>query len=378
MTGAPAFRPAWAVVDLSAIADNLRSVKAQAGGPEVCAVVKADAYGHGAVPVARAVLEAGAGGLAVALVEEGVTLREAGVEAPILLLSEPPPPAMDEVVARRLVPTLYSLAGLEALERAAAGAAGARPVAAQVKLDTGMHRVGAPLEVALAVARSVERNPDLALEGVWTHLAVADDPARAEFTTGQCARFDRFCEALAGAGVRPRLRHVSNSAGALVARACYDMVRLGITLYGYAPNPAVAVVAPLRPALSLLAEIVQVKEVEAGEGLSYGLCYRMPERSVVATVPLGYADGVPRRLGEVGGQVLVGGYRRPIAGTVTMDHILVDCGPGATVEPGDEVVLLGRQGDDEITADEWARRLGTISYEVLCGIGARVPRVYRP
>ncbi|MBW3556772.1 MAG: alanine racemase [Actinobacteria bacterium] len=371
----PVFRPAWAEVDLGAVADNLRAVKAAAGGAEVWAVVKADGYGHGAERVARAALAAGASGLAVAMVEEAVVLREAGIDVPILLLSEPPAEAMGEVVARRLVATLYSHTALEALGREAA--AGPQPLAVQVKLDTGMHRVGATFEDALAVAVSVQRHPRLTLDGVWTHLAVADEPARADFTTGQCSRFDRFCETLGDAGVRPRMRHVANSAGVLLAGATYDMVRVGIALYGYAPNATVAVPVDLRPALSLVARVVQVKELDAGDRLSYGLRYRLAERSVVATVPLGYADGVPRRLSEVGGQVLVGGQRRPLAGTVTMDQLLVDCGPRATVQPGDEVVLLGRQGDEEITADDWATRLDTISYEILCGIGPRVPRVYR-
>ncbi|MBW3615965.1 MAG: alanine racemase [Actinobacteria bacterium] len=374
----PGFRPAWAEVDLAAIRDNVRAVKAVAGGAEVWAVVKADGYGHGAEPAARAALAGGATGLAVALVEEGVILREAGIDVPILLLSEPPATAMAEVVARRLVPTLYSQPAVDALGREAAAVVAREPVAVQVKLDTGMHRVGAPCEVALDVARSVHRHPRLALDGVWTHFAVADEPEQADFTAGQCARFDRFCEALRSLGVQPRIRHVANSAGVLLAGATYDMVRVGIALYGYAPNPAISLEAILRPALSLVAQVVQVKELDAGEALSYGLRYRLQERSVVATVPLGYADGVPRRLSEVGGQVLVGGQRRSIAGTVTMDQLLVDCGPGATVQPGDEVVLLGRQGEEEITADDWAARLGTISYEILCGIGPRVPRVYRP
>ncbi|MDP9441467.1 MAG: alanine racemase [Actinomycetota bacterium] len=371
------FRPAWAEVDLAAVGENLRAAKAVAGEAEVWAVVKADGYGHGAEPVARAALTAGATGLAVALVEEGVALRQGGVEAPILLLSEPPLAAMGEVVGRRLTPTLYSHAGLEALDGAVATASGSEPFGVQVKLDTGMHRVGAPFAVALDIACSAHRNPRLSLDGVWTHFAVADEPERSEFTTSQCARFDRFCEALADAGISPPLRHVANSAGLFLAGASYDMVRLGISLYGYQPNPAVPVAATLRPALSLVARVVQIKELDPGEGLSYGLRYRLGHRSVVATVPLGYADGVPRRLAEAGGQVLVGGQRRPIAGTVTMDQFLVDCGPRASVEAGDEVVLLGRQGDDEITADDWAGRLGTISYEVLCGIGPRVPRLYR-
>ena len=376
MTSSQRFRPAWAEVDLTAVGQNLQAAMALAGEAEVWAVVKADGYGHGAEPVARAALAAGATGLAVALVEEGAALRQAGVEAPILLLSEPPVAAMGEVVAQGLTPTLYSSAALDGVDRVLGAAPGDQRFGVHVKVDTGMHRVGAPFAVALDIACSVQRDPRLALEGVWTHFAVADEPERREFTTSQCTRFDRFCQALADAGIRPRLRHVANSAGLLLVGASYDMVRLGISLYGYHPNPAVQADTTLRPAMSLAARVVQVKELDAGEGLSYGLRYRLNERSVVATVPLGYADGVPRRLAEVGGQVLVGGRRRPMAGTVTMDQFLVDCGSGSGVKPGDEVVLIGRQGDHEITADHWAALLDTISYEILCAIGPRVPRLY--
>lgn len=358
-------RPVRAEVDLAAIRHNADVLAARAAPAALCAVVKANAYGHGDVAVARAALEAGATWLAVALVEEGIALRDGGVTAPILLLSEPPPEAMGDVVRFGLTATVYTEAGVKAM-----AAAGPAPV--HLKVDTGMHRVGADPVSAVGLALAIER-----LGGVWTHFAVADvvdDP----YTDRQAERFEAVLADLAAAGVRPALRHASNSAGALGhPRRRYDMVRCGIALYGVAPSPAMAgLVADLRPALSLRAQVSYVKEVEAGEGVSYGLRYRLAERSTVATVPIGYADGVPWRLGVCGGEVLIGGRRRPIAGAVTMDQITVDCGPDTSVHAGDEVVLLGRQGDERIGAQEWADRIGTIPYEILCGIGARVPREY--
>jgi alanine racemase len=369
------WRPAWAEVDLDALQHNVAILLERCAPAALCAVVKADGYGHGAVAVARAVLEAGATWLAVALVEEGLILREAGITAPILLLSEPPPAAMAPAVGARLTPTVYTATGVAA----AAGAVGPsrRPVSVHLKVDTGMHRVGADPADALALGRAITEERGLRLEGLWTHLAVADEPAQDSVTSGQLARFEEVRDALTAGGITPGLLHVANSAGAMRhPSARYDLVRCGIAIYGYPPGSALAGVADLRPALTLRSRVALVRRLAAGERLSYGQRYVVPEPgSVVATVPLGYADGVPRRLSAVGGEVLLGGRRRPIAGTVTMDQLMVDCGFAANVAVGDEVVLLGRQGDDEITADEWARRLDTISYEVLCGIGPRVPRL---
>ncbi|HZQ28290.1 MAG TPA: alanine racemase [Acidimicrobiales bacterium] len=371
-------RPAWAEIDLDAIRHNARALLALAHPAALCAVVKADGYGHGAVAVARAALEAGATRLAVAVVEEGVALREAGISAPVLLLSEPSSAeAMADAVAAHLTPTLYTLAGVAAAE----AAVGRRhPVAVEVKVDTGMHRVGGTPDDVLAVSEAVARSPQLELAGLWTHLAVADEPDN-PYTDSQLERFEEVRDKLAAAGLLPELLHAANSAGAIVhPGARYDMVRCGIALYGHAPAAAVDALGlvDLRPALSLKAEVTFVKELEAGERVSYGLRWTAPAPTTVATVPLGYADGVPRRWFDMGGCVLIDGVRRPIAGTVTMDQILVDCGPGSTVRVGDEVVLLGRQRDEEIRAEDWAEALGTISYEVLCGIGPRVRRVYVP
>jgi alanine racemase len=372
-------RPAWAEIDLDAIRHNasvLRDLAAPAG---LCAVVKAAGYGHGAVPVAAAALEGGATHLAVALVEEGRQLRDAGITAPVIVLSQPVPAAMPEVVAFELTPALYTAAGVDALVAAVRADGRTTPLPVHVKVDTGMHRVGANPADAVALAAVVAGHPELDLEGVFTHLAVADeldDP----FTDAQLASFDQVVADLAVAGATPRLLHAANSAGAIFhPRARYDLVRCGIALYGLAPaadqvpHPSVA---SLRPAMTLKARVSHVKEVDAGERLSYGLRYRLERRSVVATIPIGYADGVTRRLSSAGGAVLIRGRRLPLAGTVTMDQILVDCGPGSDVSVGDEVVLIGTQGDETLSAWEWAERTGTIAYEVVCGVSVRVPRTY--
>lgn len=372
-------RPVWAEVDLAAVRHNAGLLARVSAPARLCAVVKADGYGHGAVAVAGAALEGGASWLAVAMVEEGIELRDAGIDAPVLLLSEPDAGAMEEAVAAGITPTVYTRAGVEA----AAASARRAPVAVHVKLDTGMHRVGADAEEAVAVVEAVAGDPRLELEALWTHLAVAEDTAD-PFTAEQLGHLDEVVKAAAARGAVPRMVHAANSAGAIAhPGARYDLVRCGIALYGYAPSQAVADTLAtgagaggrLRPVLSLRARVSYVRKLGAGTRISYGRRYRLEGDSVVATVPIGYADGVPRRLFSEGGEVLLGGVRRRIAGTVTMDQLMVDCGPDAVVAPGDEVVLIGTQGVECIDADEWAERLGTISYEVLSGVGRRVPRI---
>jgi alanine racemase len=373
-----AARRAWAEVDLAAVRHNASLLAELASPAALCAVVKARAYGHGSVAVAKAAIEGGATWLAVAIVEEGALLRDEGIDAPILLLSEPPAAAMEDVVALRLTPTIYTQRGVEAAAKAVA-AAGAAPLDVHVKVDTGMHRVGASPEETPLVARAVVDRPELNFSGLWTHFAVADDPGN-PFTDQQCSRFDAVVAALDAQGLKPPLAHACNSAGAIAhPGAHHDMVRCGIALYGVAPSPALAAVQALeglRPALSLRARVSYVREVGTGEAVSYGLRRPLERPSHIATVPVGYADGVPWRLGVSDGEVLIGGRRRSLAGSVTMDQIMVDCGEDTGVLPGDEVVLIGRQGNEEITAWEWATHVGTIAYEVLCGIGPRVPKIY--
>jgi alanine racemase len=378
-------RPAWAEIDLDALAANVRLVRDVSAPAAVCAVVKADGYGHGAVTVAKAALEAGAAWLAVALVDEGIELRRAGIGAPILVLSEPPTDTAEAALEHTLTPTLYSQGGLAAFERAAAILG--RPAKVHVKVDTGMHRVGLAPDQVVGFIGALKKASHLTFEGFWTHLAVADGDGAEdrEFTELQLSRLDGHLADIEAQGVRPALRHAANSAGAIAyPRARLDLVRTGIALYGELPRPSMAGALAsasddrsLEPVLSLKARVVALRRLDAGERPSYGRARPLPTTSTVATVPIGYADGVTRRLLDSGAEVLIGGRRRPLAGAVTMDQILVDCGPDDDVSLGDEVVLIGRQGGESIDAAEWAQRLGTISYEVLTGIGPRVPRVTR-
>jgi alanine racemase len=378
-------RATRAEIDLDAFRANVALLAEISRPASLCAVLKADAYGHGALLVAGAALEAGAAGLAVAVPEEGVELREAGIgAAPILVLAEAPADAVAEMVAHRLTPTLYSAPGLALMDRAAA-ALGSK-VRVHVKVDTGMHRVGLPPSAVVEYVDRLQQSR-LELEGLWTHLAVADGVSEEDiaFTGLQLERFAGVVDALAGVGVHPAVRHAANSAGAIAHPAArLDMVRAGIALYGELPSAELGPVLEresggraLRPVLSFLSAVSAVRRLEAGERPSYGRRRPLPAGGLVATVPVGYADGVPRRLFDVGGEVLIRGRRRAIAGVVTMDQLMVDCGPNGEVDVGDEVVLIGTQGEERIGADEWARMLGTISYEILTGIGNRVPRVVR-
>jgi alanine racemase len=369
------FRPVWSEVDLDAVRANVRVLAGAAAPAQLLAVVKADGYGHGATPVARAALEAGASWLGVALVEEGVALRDDGVDERILVLSETPPSAAAAVVAHSLTPVVYTTNGIEALAKAVADSGTDVPLRVHLKVDTGMHRVGCTVDDALGLMETIAARHELELEGICTHLAVADEP-ESSYTDEQLDRFDGLLDQLDAAQSRPAIVHAANSAGLLGhERARYDLVRVGIAVYGVPPAPALADRVDLRPALSLRARVSHVKELPAGAGVSYGLHYTLPRPGRIVTVPVGYADGVPRNLGRAGGEVLVRGRRFPIAGAVTMDQLMVDVGD-EPVEPGEEVVLLGSQGDDTIHAGEWAERLGTIAYEVVTGIGPRVPRRY--
>ena len=369
-------RASRVVVDLSAIRHNVRQLVALAEPARTMVVVKANGYGHGATRVAEVALEAGAHGLCVALVQEGVELRRAGIEAPILVLSEQPREQLGELVAHGLIATVYSVSSIDAI----ADEARRRDVVGQevhLKVDTGMNRVGARPDAAVELGgRVLARSPQLSLGGVFTHLACADDrdsPA----TQQQVRRFDAVIEQLRRAGIDPGWLHIANSAGTLAhPDTRRDMVRVGIAAYGIAPDPTLdPLCRSLRPALRLASRVSFVKRVAAGEAVSYGHRHRFDRDTTVATVPIGYADGVPRRLSAVGGEVLVGGRRRPIVGVVTMDQLMVDMGDDACAID-DEVVLIGSQGEQTITANDWGSALGTIGYEIVCGMSARLAREY--
>ena len=359
-------RPTRVEVDLDAVRHNVRVLKPP--GSELMAVVKADAYGHGDVAVARAATEAGASWIGVALVEEGLSLRGAGVDDPILVLSEFPPGAERVALEAGLTPSVYTDRGLAGLVDAGAGGIGVH-----VKIDTGMHRAGVyPPEATPAFVDRVVR-AGCRVDALWTHFASSAEDEKT--TLGQLERFLQVVEEVRADGHAPAMLHAANSgATILYPESHLDLVRTGIAMYGLEPAPGVGAGLGLRPALSWRSAISMVRRLPAGERVSYGHRYRVERDANVATVPVGYADGYPRLLSSRA-DVLVRGRRCRVAGSVTMDQLIVDCGD-LPVEPGDDVVLLGRQGGEVVTAEELAGHADTIGYEIVTRIGPRVRRGY--
>jgi alanine racemase len=361
-------RPTRAEIDLSAIAANLAALRAAVPHGRVLSVVKADGYGHGVIPVVRRLAAEGAFAFGVALAEEGLELRDAGVAQPILVLNGVAGGAHRELVARRLRPVVYELA--EA--RAFAAAAGERRVPIHLKVDTGMSRLGVPDRELDAFLDHLAALPALEVEGVMTHLASADTDD--DFTAHQLDRFDRALARVRARGHRPRVVHAANSAGTLRhPRAHYDMVRPGIALFGYPGAPGVDL--PLKPAMRLRTEIISLRTLEPGERVGYDGTFRASRATRVATLPVGYGDGFFRALSNRG-EVLLHGRRCPIVGNVSMDLTGVDVSAVPEAALGDEVVLLGTQGGEALLADELAARAGTIPYEILTNVSRRVPRFY--
>lgn len=379
-TDPPNHRPVWAQIDLQSIRDNVRVLRRHAAGAELMAVVKANGYGHGAVPVARTALEAGATWLGVAMIEEGLELRQAGIDAPVLVLSEPPPEAAGALLSAGLTATVYTQRFAEALDEAARdraagdGAARDRAARVHVKLDTGMHRVGAPEEQWGTLLTAIASLPDVHVEGLWSHLAVGDEPDN-DFTVIQQERFARGVGMARDVGLDPQILHLANSAGTTVFPSTHqDLVRTGIALYGLEAAPGIALEG-LRPALSLRSRLSLVKPLARGESVSYGRRWTAEQDTVIGTVVGGYADGIRRGLTNIGA-VWINGRRCRVAGAVCMDQFVVDLGPDATEQAGEDVWLIGGPGPDAVTAADWAAWLDTITYEVTCGIGSRVPRVH--
>lgn len=368
-------RWAWAEVHTGIIQDNVALIAQRVVPAQVWAVVKANAYGHGAIPVAQAAIAGGATGLCVALVDEGVALRRAGIMVPILLLSEQPIELAELIVGYHLTPTISSTRNAAAL--AAAANAADRTIDVHIKVDTGMHRAGVQPRELVMLAKFVDSFEALDIQGVYTHFAVADDPTHAANAT-QLSLFETAVAELAKAGINPPIIHSANSAATLSnAKTIFTMVRLGIAMYGLRPGPGVADLCEgLAPAMAIIARVSAVRWIEAGEAVSYGLRRPVESSTLIATVPIGYADGVPRALGTTDVEVLLNGVRRRFAGTITMDQLMLDCGTDSAVQVGDEVVLIGRQGTDTVTADEWADAIGTIGYEIVCGISPRMFRKY--
>jgi alanine racemase len=367
------FRPTYAEIDLGAVRHNVTTLGSFLA-PDVdrLAVVKANGYGHGDVEVARACLDAGATWLGVALVEEGIRLREAGIDAPILVLIEATPSASKAIVEHQLTPSVSTRPAAESLNEAAALSGRKLPV--HVCVDTGMHREGAELSDGVRFVTDIARMESLEVDGLWSHFAMGE-LAEHPFTTRQIDRFGELCEDVERAGIEPRVRHLTSSAGiVLYPGSHFDLVRMGIMLYGLYPHPDLRKHCDLRPAMKLVSSVGIVRRVPAGEGVSYGHTFAPERETTIAGVFIGYGDGFARMLSNKG-EVLIGGRRRPIAGRVTMDTVMADCGSDQ-VATGDEVVLIGSQGAEEITATEIADKIGTINYEVVCSVGPRVPRRY--
>jgi alanine racemase len=367
-------RPTWAEIDLDALRHNLSEVRRVVGDAAILAVVKADAYGHGVGGVVPALADAGVDMFGVALVEEGVELRRLGIRQPILVLGGVPPESEKVILEHDLQPALSDLSAAERLNDAAGSAD--RTVSYHLKVDTGMGRLGIcddQLDGALSVMGTLQ---NLEMVGLMSHLAVADEPERS-FTATQFRRFRTVMEKVENAGFSPVCRHIANSAGTFsMDLSDYNLVRPGIVLYGGLTGPFFDKAVCQRPVMRFVSQVALLKQMALGEGVSYGHRFTTTRPSLVAAVPVGYADGYNRLLSNRG-EVLVRGQRAPVAGTVCMDWILVDVTDVPEVQVGDHVTLLGCDGGECISAEEWAEKVGSITYEVFCGISKRVPRVYK-
>ncbi|CCH80058.1 Alanine racemase [Nostocoides japonicum T1-X7] len=374
----PAGSSACVEIDLDAIRDNVAELGRRAGSAEVMAVVKADAYGHGVLPAARAALAGGATWLGVAQLEEALRVRAAGIDAPLLSWLYPPGADLAGAVAADIDVTASAVWALDAI-RAAADTTG-RTARVQLKVDTGLLRNGAYgpdwTDLVAAAGRACAEG-SIEVTGVWSHFVYADEPQHPTVRRQQ-ERFEEAVRDLERAGIRPGLRHLANSAATLTNPAVhYDLVRPGLACYGLSPVPQLGGPSAygLREAMRLTAALAGVKRVKAGEGVSYGHQYVTERETVLGLVPLGYADGVPRHGTNVG-PLLVGGQRTRVAGRVCMDQLVVDLGPAYAGGAGDPVVVFGREADGEPTAQEWAEAIGTINYEIVTRVSGRLPRVH--
>jgi alanine racemase len=368
-------RWAWAEIDSAAISANVAALKALTRPKTLfMAVVKADGYGHGAVQAARAAIAGGADRLGVATVMEGIELREAGIAAPILLLSEPPEETVPELLEHRLTPTVTTREFAVAMGKRAASRDALAPY--HLKIDTGMNRIGVHSEEAAAFARNLADFPGLKLEGTFTHLATADVLGDWEVTSA-LKRFERALDEMRTEGVNPGIIHAANSpATILYPESHYAMVRCGIAIYGLQPSKDTERAIGLAPAMSVKARTTLVKRVGLGDSVSYGYTWTASAPAVIATLPLGYADGVHRVLSN-SMHVLMGGEKCKQIGRVCMDQFMVEVPRGVAAKRGDEVVIVGEQGGARIRMETLAETAGTINYEMACGFGMRLGRVWR-
>jgi len=373
----PSGRPTWAEIDLAALAHNLRLIRKRIG-PDVriLAAVKANAYGHDAVECARRLEKEGADWFGVAIPEEGIELRSAGITRPVLCLGGFWQGQESACIQQHLTPVIYRLDILDALNSAAADAHATIDV--HVKIDTGMGRLGIRVDEVSDFAEAIKRFPHVRVDGLMTHLAAADEVSLESFTEQQLDRFEEAVRGFRAHGFEPGYIHAANSAAAFAhARARGNMVRPGGALYGFTRDvfPANMAVPELKAVMSVHSRIALLKSVPAGEKLGYGCTFETSRESLIATIPIGYDDGYRRALSNRG-RVIVRGKWAPVVGRVSMDLTLVDVTEIAGVAEGDQVTMLGRQGDLEITAEELGQLAGTISYEITCGISNRVPRIY--
>lgn len=368
-------RPVWAEVDLEKIRYNFRELKkALSQGTIVMAVVKADAYGHGVIPVARALVKEGAERLAVALPDEGLELREAGFTLPIQVLGEILSQQYQLMVDYDLIPTISKEETLQGINDLALKKGLKKKV--HIKVDTGMGRIGiTPDEEGVNFVLKATRLKGIEIEGIMTHFSTADEEDK-HYVYQQWEKFNYFIKRVEEAGLKIRLKHAANSATVIdLPHLGLDLARPGIALYGLRPSSEVDQDFPLKPVLSWKSRIVYLKRVPAGTAISYGATYQTERESIIATIPLGYADGYSRLLSNRG-EVLIRGKRAPIRGRICMDQFMVDVTDIPEVKVGDEVILIGEQGGEEITATDLAEIIGTINYEITCSISKRVPRIY--
>lgn len=381
-----AVRPTRAEINLGALRHNAMEVKRAANGAKVWAVLKADGYGHGAPAVARTLERAGVDGFCVALLEEGIELREAGISAPILVMGGYYGRAYDEVLHRKLIPVVYDQAHLEGFAQAVRSGKFGNQAAVHLKVDTGMSRLGVRCTDVSAFGASFANYPELRVSGLMTHLACADAESL-ESLSEQMLRFDEATTALGRVGVRAPMRHAANSAALLRNEACLDMVRPGLAIFGVspvsrlaAPTGKGATAVRLAQVMRVRSEVISLRDIDAGEAVGYGSLFRPVRKSRIATIAMGYADGLSRSLSN-NGSILVRGKRASIVGAISMDMTMIDVTDLPGVELRDEAVVLGSQdgplGRDVITVDELAERAGTIVWEVLTHISRRVPRFYR-
>lgn len=367
---------AWVEIDLAALTHNVRQFKRLLSpSVELMAVVKADAYGHGAVAIARTALQAGATCLGVATIPEGIELREAGIQAPIMLLGATNTSEQVRAIAHwNLEATLCTPKQALIFSDTLSSLSDRLPLPVHLKLDTGMSRLGAPWQAAAEFGQLVQRLPHLQIASVYSHLATADSPDETIMRLQQ-QRFQQAIAQLKAAGIHPPRLHFSNTAATLADPALhYDRVRVGLGLYGLHPAPHLGDRVNLKPVMQLKARVTQVKTIQPGTGVSYGYQFIADREMAIATIAIGYADGVPRNLSNKM-SALVRGQRVPQVGAITMDQLMLDVSTIPDLQEGEVITLLGQDGSDRISADDWATLLGTISWEILCSFKHRLPRV---